>query len=584
MSKTTRVIAFILAMVMSMTMLASCGQIADQPVDDPIDNTPSVSDVPEVTDTPETTTAESTTTEATTTEPPVTTTEPTTEAPTTTTEATTTEVSEGYTVDEMSAIMYVSISSLNVRTGPSADYDKLTVVYEGDALTVTGRASTGWYRILIEGQEGYVSSTYVTAVKPNGTVTTTTTTTVKNDDDEEEIIDDDNNSSSNGTTTKPNTSVTTTKAWVSDNNWDYMYSLFYSDNYRQVMDEVMEGIQNLESEIYVSPLITDDELKDFCNLILPILPVKYCYVDDVAATKYTSGTYKGYLKSVKISYYVDSKSAADKMVNELESAVKKVLKGVKSSMSDYEKILYLHDWLIKNATPDQHNYADTYTDDDGKTITTEWNGKWGKSIWPNTAYGAIVDGHTTCIGYAKALFYLLGEAGFDCTFAVGVGTSARHIWVKVKCDGKWYNIDPTWNDPCGDTQNDDPNYVCYDFFLVTDDFMARTRSEVFDMRFFADPSCTATKYNWYVYNNCYATTVEEGAAILKAQLKKAAATGDKYAYARVKFSSEAVYNSFKSTYTQSKATSMLSDITSKYSSVKRIPNSKRWSMCYRISK
>lgn len=584
MSKTTRVIAFILAMVMSITMLASCGQIADQPVDDPIDNTPSTTDVPEVTDTPETTTAESTTTEATTTEPPATTTEPTTEAPTTTTEATTTtEVTEGYTVEEMSTIMYVSISSLNVRSGPSADYDKVTVVYEGDALTVTGRASTGWYRVVVDGKEGFVSSTYVTTTKPTETVTTTVTN--KDNDDYEEIIDDDTTTTKpSGSVSNTNTTITASDAWVSDNNWDYMYGLFYDDCYRQVMNEVVTGIQNLESEIYVSPLINADELEDFCNLILPLLSVKYCYVDSISATKYTSGTYKGYLKTVKVSYYVTSKSAADKMVSELESATKKVLKGVKSSMSDYEKILYLHDWLVKNATPDQHNYADTYEDDNGNTVKTEWYGKWGKSIWPNTAYGAIVDGHTTCIGYAKALFYLLGEAGFDCTFAVGVGTSARHIWVKVNCGGNWYNIDPTWDDPCGSTQDDDPNYVCYDYFMVTDKFMARTRSEVFDMRFFADPSCTATKYNWHVYNNCYATTVSEAASMLKSQLKSAAATGDKYAYARVKFSSESVYTDFKSTYTASKVESMLSDITSKYSTVKRIPNSKTWSWTYRISK
>lgn len=576
MSKTKRIIAFILAAVISVTMLASCGQVAEQPVDGIVTDAPEVSDVPEVTDTPEVTTTEATTTEATTTEPDVTTTEPTTTEATTSETEPTTEAEE-YTVEDMSAIMYVSISSLNVRSGPSADYDKVTVVREGDSLTVTGRASTGWYRVVVDGKEGFVSSTYVTTEKPSGKVTTVTA-----NNDDEEIIDDDNTS-----TTKPSQNTEsniTPTSWVADNNWEYMYSLFYSDNHRQVMNEVMEGIQNLQSEIYVSPLVSADELNDFCNLILPILSVKYCYVDGISATKYTSGVYEGYLKSVKVTYYVSSKSEANKMVNELESAAKKVLKGVKNSMSDYEKILYLHDWIVKNATPDKHNYADTYKDDDGNTVKTEWNGKWGKSIWPNTAYGAIVDGHTTCIGYAKALFYLLGEAGFDCTFAVGTGTTAKHVWVKVKCGGDWYNIDTTWDDPCGETQNDDPNYVFYDYFMVTDKVMKNTRTAVDDMRFFADPSCTATKYNWYTVNGCYATTLSEAESILKSQLKKAAATGDKYAYARIKFSSESLYTEFKEKYTTSKIKSMLSDVTSKYSNAKRIPSSKTLSWTIRISK
>lgn len=61
-----------------------------------------------------------------------------------------------YTVTEMSATLYAQKSS-NVRKGPSKDYDKIGGLSLNQAVTVTGRADTGWYRIDYKGQEGFVS-------------------------------------------------------------------------------------------------------------------------------------------------------------------------------------------------------------------------------------------------------------------------------------------------------------------------------------------------------------------------------------------------------------------------------------------
>lgn len=550
-----RLLSLTLALVMTVTILCSCGKIEDIP-DAPLTTGDIVTDAPVVTDAPDTTTEDTTTTPATT--PEETTTEATepevTTTPEETTEATTTTDKNDFTVEEMSAVMYATIS-LNVRSGPSADFGKIDTLKEGEEVIVTGRASTGWYQVLVDGKTGYVSHNYVTTEKPSEAVTTTAT---KKEEKETE-----------STTKKENTTVDTSNdiqgvtaddSWVKDNGWTYMYNALYKDSYRQVLNEIMSGVQNYEKDIKISKILTDAEADDFVKFFLPIIAVEYTYVRGISALKTESGKVTG----VRVTYYATG-AEGDKMVEELRSTADKVIGKLKSSWSDYEKILYLHDWLIKNSTPNDHNYAEK--DADGNK--TEFAGKWGKTMWPNVAYGSIVDGQSTCLGYAKGMFYLLSRAGYDVTLAEGIGDTALHVWVKVKIDGKWYNIDPTWDDPCGAAQNADPNYVAYSFFLVTDKYMKQTRSSVYDIKFFEDPSCTSTKYDWYIRNECYVTSESEVEDILKKKAKEAAASGEDIAYVTIKMEDDALFKKVDEKWSSAKFTTLLENYTTSYETVKK---------------
>lgn len=570
MNKFKRLLSLTLALVMTISLLCSCGKIEDIP-DAPISSgDPVVSDVPDVTDAPEITTEDTTTTPATT--PEVTTTPATTPevttTPATTTEATTTDKND-FTVEEMSAVMYATIS-LNVRSGPSADFDRIDTLKEGEEVIVTGRASTGWYQVLVDGKTGYVSHNYVTTEKPSAPET-------KPAEDDEVVIEDDDNVTvpEDDKDDKPAidtgndiSGVSADDSWVKGNGWKYMYNALYKDSYRQVLSEIMTGVKNYRTDIKISSVLSDKEADDFVKFFLPIVAVEYTYVRNISALKTESGKVTG----VRVSYYVETEAAGDKMVSELQSAADKVIGKLKSSWSDYEKILYLHDWLVKNCRADEHSYEN---DKD----------KWGKTMWPNTAYGAIVDGQSTCLGYAKGMFYLLSRAGFEVSFAEGIGVSALHIWVKVKVDGKWYNIDPTWDDPYGAAQNADPNYVKYDYFMVTDKYMKDTRSEVYDIVFFEEPSCTATKYDWYRYNDCYAESYDEAVKILKAQAKKAANSGGDIEYVSIKLSSDSLYEEMKSKWSSSKFISdILSEYTKSYDEVKRGANTAGRTLTFRLYK
>ena len=65
-----------------------------------------------------------------------------------------------FTVQEHSAVLFVK-KAVNVRKGPSTDYEKIGGLNKGQQIQVTGIADTGWYRIQYDGAEAYVSSSYL---------------------------------------------------------------------------------------------------------------------------------------------------------------------------------------------------------------------------------------------------------------------------------------------------------------------------------------------------------------------------------------------------------------------------------------
>lgn len=172
MKKFRKVLSLAVALVMALTVFTGCGNSSNEEVTVASTDAEVTEAVAEATTTEEVTTTTEVTTEAVTTTTEATT-AVTTEA-TTVTVATTEETTSAYTVEEMSAVMYAK-SSVNVRSGPSTDYDRIGHLDEGEEVTVTGLASTGWYRISFEGGEGYVSNNYLVTEKPATTTATTTT-------------------------------------------------------------------------------------------------------------------------------------------------------------------------------------------------------------------------------------------------------------------------------------------------------------------------------------------------------------------------------------------------------------------------
>ena len=162
-------------------------------------------------------------------------------------------------------------------------------------------------------------------------------------------------------------------------------------------------------------------------------------VDEVSITPYITMENNEIVNGGKLTTYlptnmkdVDIKQAKE----DLENAKNEAIKGL-AGKTDYDKILYLHDYLIK-----VNDYDYTY----------------GKATGSYNAYGALVKGCSVCEGYAKAYKYLLNSVDIECEIIV----SATHAWNAVKLEEQWYYVDCTWDDLGG-------SKISYEYFLRGED-------------------------------------------------------------------------------------------------------------------
>lgn len=155
---------------------------------------------------------------------------------------------------------------------------------------------------------------------------------------------------------------------------------------------------------------------------------------------------------------------------------------VDETMSDYEKELALHDYLVKNCRYSQNVSQPT-----------------GSDIY--RAYGALVNGDAVCNGYAEALQLLFMCAGVESRFVIGTADGVDHAWNLVCLDGLWYHLDATWDDPVPDKGET----AIHSFFNVTDAIMEKSHTwEIKDY-----PNATSMNYNYYVHNNLYFEDFED---------------------------------------------------------------------------
>ena len=171
---------------------------------------------------------------------------------------------------------------------------------------------------------------------------------------------------------------------------------------------------------------------------------------------------------------------------DIDSKINQVLASVSGS-SDYEKALYIHDWIVDNTVYDKE--FDSFAENEkdlGRTI-----------------YGMLIKGRTLCDGYSKTFQYFMNKLGIPCTQATGPCNDGElHAWNIIVLDGEYYQVDPTWDDPSGDNQKLHHNYFC-----ITDQEMYRSRT--LNESYMSVPVCTATKYNYHIYNGLYCENYDE---------------------------------------------------------------------------
>ncbi len=195
-----------------------------------------------------------------------------------------------------------------------------------------------------------------------------------------------------------------------------------------------QGMLAMQESISVSSLqLSRDELKAAFQYAMDSCPELFHV--DFTYNLYTSGN--GYASRVD-PVYRTTPEQRNNMLFEMKNVASDFFLSVSEETNDLGVALLAHDYLCTNVVyPEESDLA-----------------------YHHTAYGALVNGSAVCQGYALAYMYLLDFFGIESVYV----SNADHGWIKVRLDGAWYHVDPTWDDPIDDKYG----YAAKQYFLLSD--------------------------------------------------------------------------------------------------------------------
>lgn len=198
-------------------------------------------------------------------------------------------------------------------------------------------------------------------------------------------------------------------------------------------------------------------------------------------------------------------------ITEFENITDDILSNAPSG--EYEKALYIHDYITENCLYD--------TGDNLK--------------YSSTAYGCLVEGMANCEGYAKAFCYLARKLGLKCVLVTGkTDKGENHAWNQVQIDKEWYNLDVTWDDM--DTAEEARKV----YFLCNDEDFKRTH--IAENTYFTPFECYSQKNNYYVKNGLFACNNSDADLIIRREVDSGKHVIE------LKFSDYKAYYDFKHDY------------------------------------
>ena len=205
-----------------------------------------------------------------------------------------------------------------------------------------------------------------------------------------------------------------------------------------------------------------------------------CESQDYTFTMMATGTYnfrfhvmdiKAGVTYLRTNTYIQVSSPNYPSVNSIvQNAVTRC--NSETNGSDYSKALWLHDWLLE-----QLDYDNSL--------------KW------SSAESALTRRTGTCQAYERAYAKLLSVAGIEN--AETRDTYDGHTWNAMKLDGKWYQVDCTWDDSSENYYNFNRTHL---YFALSDELMAiahQGHNNIYTVEGYATPS-NSLEHNYFVQN------------------------------------------------------------------------------------
>ncbi len=222
-----------------------------------------------------------------------------------------------------------------------------------------------------------------------------------------------------------------------------------SDEEQIVFDALEKGVSSYEHRINIAEAgyTEPEELTDFLNHVFNTHP-QWGGIDD----NITYVVNDGIITEIMPSY--DSPETMPTALDSYDPTPNEVahaLADIRDGMTDVEKALIIHDYLVRE-------------------VDYNLNVVNGKPYFDDvfTLKGVFVDRDAVCQGYALAYSFLLQEVGIESV--VVSSEPMNHAWNMIKIDNKWYHVDVTWDDPTNTVEVDfcRGGFISHEFFLRSD--------------------------------------------------------------------------------------------------------------------
>lgn len=187
---------------------------------------------------------------------------------------------------------------------------------------------------------------------------------------------------------------------------------------------------------------------------------------------------------IELQYY-DSAACA-----QMKAAAADIMAAANKGSTTLEKVLLLHNEIVLRNAYDYKNYS-------AGSIPRE----------SYTPYGMLINHTSVCQGYACTFAALANEMGIPAILVTS--KALGHAWNMVQVDGKWYQLDCTWDDPVMGT---DCLGLCLytDFLCSTENFQTKSHKASDYVAFYDtfedfSPAAADTTYDsaWWTGSNMY---------------------------------------------------------------------------------
>ena len=208
---------------------------------------------------------------------------------------------------------------------------------------------------------------------------------------------------------------------------------FYDEIYNRTADAADTGAKSLNLYEY---RITVDEFMRIYSDLFANAP-EFFFLAPRVAYHTADGLFSDIIVDVTFQYVMDrtEREAASAFY---EKEVSDIVSAVPKGMSEAERALYVHDYLISVYAYDEtERIYDTYT-------------------FLKTRTGV-------CQAYSLLYLRVMRELGVEC--AVVTSSDMRHAWNLVRIGGNWYHVDLVYDDP----RPDRTGRVLHEYFLLSDE-------------------------------------------------------------------------------------------------------------------